>query len=395
MKRRQITAMLLTAALCLASGGCRQEASPDLSLFEPPQPAQSVSQPQYIYLTHSADTGSFTHRAAKILEQAVEDISQGQFEVEVFPNDTLGSVAEANYALQNGSVQMRIGSGPSTIVTLLGYPLLTGLDLAGLQDALDQNTKLQKLMQEECEAYGVRIIGMLPLSYRVLTSNRPVTSADDIRGMKMRISDYHLSELYWSSLGAMVVKLPLEEVYGAMQQGVVDGNPEVTPGGRALKFYSSVRMEVRRVEQLKSGTEMIGNRTRVKIVKNKVAPPFKEAEFDIMYGTGISREGEILDLAVKLDIINKSGAWFSYNGERLGQGRDNVKVYLQEHPDFANEIDKLIRADAGRLSFARGGKTVAPKKETAAPAAAEPAASPASPARGRNAAVNIDVEVDE
>lgn len=228
MKRRQITAMLLTAALCLASGGCRQEASPDLSLFEPPQPAQSVSQPQYIYLTHSADTGSFTHRAAKILEQAVEDISQGQFEVEVFPNDTLGSVAEANYALQNGSVQMRIGSGPSTIVTLLGYPLLTGLDLAGLQDALDQNTKLQKLMQEECEAYGVRIIGMLPLSYRVLTSNRPVTSADDIRGMKMRISDYHLSELYWSSLGAEVVKLPLEEVYGAMQQGVVDGNPEVT-----------------------------------------------------------------------------------------------------------------------------------------------------------------------
>ena len=177
--------------------------------------------------------------------------------------------------------------------------------------------------------------------------------------------------------------------------GVVYGNPEVTPGGRALKFYSSVRMEARRVEQLKSGTEMIGNRTRVKIVKNKVAPPFKEAEFDIMYGTGISREGEILDLAVKLDIINKSGAWFSYNGERLGQGRDNVKVYLQEHPDFANEIDKLIRADAGRLSFARGGKTVAPKKETAAPAAAEPAASPASPARGRNAAVNIDVEVDE
>ena len=177
--------------------------------------------------------------------------------------------------------------------------------------------------------------------------------------------------------------------------GVVYGNPEVTPGGRALKFYSSVRMEVRRVEQLKSGTEMIGNRTRVKIVKNKVAPPFKEAEFDIMYGTGISREGEILDLAVKLDIINKSGAWFSYNGERLGQGRDNVKVYLQEHPDFANEIDKLIRADAGRLSFARGGKTVAPKKETAAPAAAEPAASPASPVRGRNAAVNIDVEVDE
>ena len=177
--------------------------------------------------------------------------------------------------------------------------------------------------------------------------------------------------------------------------GVVYGNPEVTPGGRALKFYSSVRMEVRRIEQLKSGTEMIGNRTRVKIVKNKVAPPFKEAEFDIMYGTGISRAGEILDLAVKLDIINKSGAWFSYNGERLGQGRDNVKIYLQEHPDFADEIDKQIRANADRLSFARGGKTVAPKKVTV-PLSVEQPADPSAPAaKGKSTAVNIDVEVDE
>ena len=177
--------------------------------------------------------------------------------------------------------------------------------------------------------------------------------------------------------------------------GVVYGNPEVTPGGRALKFYSSVRMEVRRIEQLKSGTEMIGNRTRVKIVKNKVAPPFKEAEFDIMYGTGISRAGEILDLAVKLDIINKSGAWFSYNGERLGQGRDNVKIYLQEHPDFADEIDKQIRANADRLSFARGGKTVAPKKEPVPSSVEQPADPPAPAAKGKSTSVNIDVEVDE
>ena len=177
--------------------------------------------------------------------------------------------------------------------------------------------------------------------------------------------------------------------------GVVYGNPEVTPGGRALKFYSSVRMEVRRIEQLKSGTEMIGNRTRVKIVKNKVAPPFKEAEFDIMYGTGLSRAGEILDLAVKLDIINKSGAWFSYNGERLGQGRDNVKIYLQEHPDFADEIDKQIRANADRLSFARGGKTVAPKKEPVPSSVEQPADPPAPAAKGKSTAVNIDVEVDE
>ena len=177
--------------------------------------------------------------------------------------------------------------------------------------------------------------------------------------------------------------------------GVVYGNPEVTPGGRALKFYSSVRMEVRRVEQLKNGTEMIGNRTRVKIVKNKVAPPFKEAEFDIMYGTGISRAGEILDLAVKLEIINKSGAWFSYQGERLGQGRDNVKTYLQEHPDFADEIDRQIRENADRLSFARGGK-VQPKKEPAGAAPGQPLPDAAASAGGKTGApVNIDVEVDE
>ena len=125
--------------------------------------------------------------------------------------------------------------------------------------------------------------------------------------------------------------------------GIVYGNPEVTPGGRALKFYSSVRMEVRKVETLKNGTEMIGNRTKCKIVKNKVAPPFKTAEFDIMYGTGISKEGEVLDLAVKLNIINKSGAWFNYKDQRLGQGRDNVKEYLHQNPKLMEEISTLIK----------------------------------------------------
>ena len=126
--------------------------------------------------------------------------------------------------------------------------------------------------------------------------------------------------------------------------GVIYGNPEVTTGGRALKFYSSVRIDVRKTEQLKApGNEFIGARTRAKIVKNKVAPPFKEGEFDIMYGTGISRVGEIVDLAVKYDIINKSGAWFSYGETRLGQGRDNVKILLTKEKDLANEIDKKVR----------------------------------------------------
>ena len=126
--------------------------------------------------------------------------------------------------------------------------------------------------------------------------------------------------------------------------GVIYGNPEVTTGGRALKFYSSMRIDVRKTEQLKApGNEFIGARTRAKIVKNKVAPPFKEGEFDIMYGTGISREGEIVDLAVKFDIINKSGAWFSYGETRLGQGRDNVKLLLAREKDLADEIDKKVR----------------------------------------------------
>lgn len=125
--------------------------------------------------------------------------------------------------------------------------------------------------------------------------------------------------------------------------GIMFGNPETTPGGRALKFYSSVRLDVRRIENLKVGTDIIGSRTKVKVVKNKVAPPFKEAEFDIMYGDGISREGNVLDVAVNLDIINKSGAWFSYNNQRLGQGRDNVKLYLKENPQIAQEVEKKIR----------------------------------------------------
>ena len=126
--------------------------------------------------------------------------------------------------------------------------------------------------------------------------------------------------------------------------GVMFGNPETTTGGRALKFYSSVRMDVRRIETLKQSGEMVGNRTRVKIVKNKIAPPFKEAEFDIMFGKGISKEGDILDLAVKCDLVSKSGAWFAFNGDKIGQGRENAKTYLSEHPEIMEELEQNIRA---------------------------------------------------
>ena len=132
--------------------------------------------------------------------------------------------------------------------------------------------------------------------------------------------------------------------------GVMFGNPEVTTGGRALKFYSSVRMEVRRIETIKTGGEGVGNRTRVKIVKNKVAPPFKEAEFDIMFGEGISKVGDVLDLATKCDIVNKSGAWYAYLGEKIGQGRENAKLYLKENPDVMAEIEAKVR----ELYFGQG-----------------------------------------
>lgn len=125
--------------------------------------------------------------------------------------------------------------------------------------------------------------------------------------------------------------------------GIMFGNPEVTTGGRALKFYSSVRLDVRRIDQIKVGGERVGNRTRVKVVKNKIAPPFKEAEFDIIYGSGISREGDILDLAVDINIINKSGSWYSYDGVKLAQGRESTKVYLSEQPDFMLEVEKKVR----------------------------------------------------
>ena len=129
--------------------------------------------------------------------------------------------------------------------------------------------------------------------------------------------------------------------------GVMFGSPETTPGGRALKFYASVRLDIRRIESIKDGAEVVGSRTRVKVVKNKVAPPFRQAEFDIMYGKGISREGSLLDMAVEMSIVKKSGAWFTYEGEQLGQGRENAKNFLAENPEIMVEISEKVRVQAG------------------------------------------------
>jgi recombination protein RecA len=138
-----------------------------------------------------------------------------------------------------------------------------------------------------------------------------------------------------------------------MKIGVMFGNPETTTGGNALKFYASVRLDIRRIGAIKQGEEVVGNQTRVKVVKNKVAPPFREAEFEIMYGTGISREGEIIEIGVAQNLVEKSGSWYSYKGERIGQGKDNARTYLQQHPEVAREIESAIRA---RLLAPRKGE---------------------------------------
>jgi recombination protein RecA len=132
-----------------------------------------------------------------------------------------------------------------------------------------------------------------------------------------------------------------------MKIGVMFGNPETTPGGNALKFYSSLRFDIRKLAQIKDGQDVLGNRTKVKIIKNKVAPPFKTAEFDIIYGEGISRAGDLLDLAVEMDIVDKSGSWFSYGGERIGQGRENAKSFLKDHPEMMADIDHKVRLGYG------------------------------------------------
>lgn len=168
--------------------------------------------------------------------------------------------------------------------------------------------------------------------------------------------------------------------------GVMYGNPETTPGGRALKFYSSVRIEVRRGEPIKNGSEIIGNKTKCKIVKNKVAPPFKEVVFDILYGEGVSRIGEIIDYAVEADIIEKSGAWFSYNGERLGQGRDKVKQLLKDNEALCDEIEQKVRGHATELL----------EKSRMKPTSSAPqVAAPVIPAAPVNMEVDLDIDADE
>ena len=179
--------------------------------------------------------------------------------------------------------------------------------------------------------------------------------------------------------------------------GVVYGNPETTPGGRALKFYSSVRIEVRKGEPIKNGAEIIGARTKCKVVKNKVAPPFKECEFDMMFGQGIDRVGEVCDLAVDLDIIKKSGAWFSYNGQKIGQGRENAKEYLRSNPDIMKEIEEKVKENSANIVMVSKKSKKAAAKNAASQSAADNTADEveAAEASEPTAAIDIDIDADD
>jgi recombination protein RecA len=185
---------------------------------------------------------------------------------------------------------------------------------------------------------------------------------DSLPGLQARLMSQALRKLTASIKRTNCMVIFINQI--RMKIGVMFGNPETTTGGNALKFYASVRLDIRRTGSIKKGDEVVGNETRVKVVKNKIAPPFKSAEFDIMYGAGISREGEIIDLGVAANIVEKSGSWFSYNGERIGQGKDNAREFLKERPALAREIENRVREGLGVAALAQG--VAAPAPATAA-----------------------------
>ena len=185
---------------------------------------------------------------------------------------------------------------------------------------------------------------------------------DSHMGLQARLMSQALRKLTSTIARSNTLVIFINQI--RMKIGVMFGNPETTTGGNALKFYASVRLDIRGIGKIKDKEDIIGSQTRVKVVKNKVAPPFKVVDFDIMYGEGISKTGELVDLGVKANVIEKSGAWFSYNGDKIGQGRENAKIFLKEHPDIALEIENKIKADAGHLSSEMiGGETPASEEE--------------------------------
>jgi recombination protein RecA len=219
---------------------------------------------------------------------------------------------------------------------------------------------------------------------------------DSLPGLQARLMSQALRKLTASIKRSNCMVIFINQI--RMKIGVMFGSPETTTGGNALKFYASVRLDIRRIGSIKKGDEIVGNETRVKVVKNKIAPPFKQAEFDIFYGSGISREGEIIDLGVQASIVDKAGSWFSYNGERIGQGKDNVREYLREHPQMAADIESRVRDHfgvaqrAGAMPPSAAAKAASSAAAAANAASATPATTKASAAKAAAASAAAAIE---
>lgn len=243
-----------------------------------------------------------------------------------------------------------------------GYARKLGVDLDGLlisqPDAGEQALEIADTLVRS-GAIDVLVID----SVAALTPRAELEGemGDHHVGLQARLMSQALRKLTASVAKSNTMIIFINQI--RMKIGVMFGSPETTTGGNALKFYSSVRLDIRRIGQIKDRDEVVGNQTRVKVVKNKVAPPFKQVEFDIMYGEGVSKTGELLDLGVKAGIVEKSGSWFSCQSERIGQGRENAKTFLKEHPDMANEIERQIRVNAGLIADTMIGQKEESKKD--------------------------------
>ncbi|MEI3240338.1 MAG: TRAP transporter substrate-binding protein [Lachnospiraceae bacterium] len=313
--------------------GCEKRKEEAL-LFTASESEASEEERTLIYLTHSESADSFTNQAAQEFKRALEEISAGSFDVEIYPEDTLGSVKEADYMLEGNAVQMRIGSGPSKAIVLLGYPVLTGMEIPQLEEAL-QGDALQNFLAEECREYGVQIIGMLPSMYRVLTSNQPVETADDFRDFRMRISDYILSETWWSGLGADTVKVPLSEVYVAMQQNLFDGNPE----GTLLSVISNgFYQQQKYIIDIRSQIYLEPVYISSEFMESLDAEQQEQIQFAIAQMEENSREQLEIEKKKAEEILDRAGVeWITLSEE--------VKQSMQE--TAGAEMEKCLREYAG------------------------------------------------
>src|SRR5215471_1903712 len=263
------------------------------------------------------------------------------------PQVSVGAVSTGSLALD---LALGIGGLPRGRVVEIFGPESSGKTTLALQVIAEaQRTGGMAAFVDAEHALDAQYAQKLGVELDNLLVSQPDHGEQALEIVEVLVRSNSVDVVVVDSVAALVPKAEIEGEMGEAQMGLMFGNPETTTGGRALKFYSSVRIDIRRIASIKDGDTVIGGRTRVKVVKNKVAPPFREAEFDVMYGEGISREGDLLDLAVDKRIVEKSGAWFAYNGERLGQGRENAKQFLKENPDIFRAIEDRIRRELGML----------------------------------------------